>query len=200
MPEDRRDPAHKSGRRVRPGACDTMSPEIRVVSNAALEADLRTRVLALCSEAYEEDFSAYFELLRGGTHVLAFESGELVSHAAWVERELRVGAERRPLATAYVEAVATATRWQRRGLATVVLRSLPPLLHGFALAALSPSNAAFYTRLGWEMWQGPLFYREADRRIATPDEEVMIHRLPKTPPDLDLRDELETDWRPVEVW
>lgn len=177
-----------------------MSPEIRVLTHVELGTALRAQVLALCSEAYEEDFSAYLELLRGGTHVLAFDKDALVSHAAWVPRELRVGGRGRPMSCAYVEAVATRPGHQRRGLATLLLRTLLPLAGTLDMAALSPSRAEFYARLGWEMWRGPLFFRENGRRVPTPEEEVMIHRLPRTPADLDLRDELETDWRPVEVW
>ncbi|GAF68279.1 unnamed protein product, partial [marine sediment metagenome] len=36
--------------------------------------------------------------------------------------------------------------------------------------------------------------------IPTPGEEVMIHRLPHTPPSLDLHAPLSTDWRPGDVW
>jgi hypothetical protein len=37
-------------------------------------------------------------------------------------------------------------------------------------------------------------------RIHTPEEDVMIHRLPRTPAHLDLAAELETDWRDGDVW
>jgi hypothetical protein len=56
-----------------------------------------------------------------------------------------------------------------------------------------------YARLGWEFWRGPLFIRRAGRLIPTPDEEVMILRLPKTPP-LDLEAPLSVEWREGELW
>ncbi len=177
-----------------------MKPEIRIVESDHLGAGLRAQVLALCSDAYGEDFTPYLELLRGATHLLAMVDGNLASHAAWMRRELRVGRDRRPLACAYVEAVATPVRLQRKGLGTFVLRSIPPLVRGFEVAALSPSEPDFYARSGWEMWRGPLFCMEGGRRVATLDEDVMILRLPQTPAGLSLLDELETDWRLGDVW
>ena len=58
--------------------------------------------------------------------------------------------------TAYVEAVATAPGHQRKGLATAVLQRLVDVVAAdpsWQLAALSPSDAAFYERLGWELWR-----------------------------------------------
>lgn len=175
-------------------------PVIHVIEHAALSAGLKTQILALCSDAYEEDFTPYFTLLREATHVLAFKDGQLVSHGAWVRRELRYGSRRQPLSCAYIEAVATPVRLQRQGLGTLLIRAIPPLLQGFDIAALSPSEPGFYARCGWEMWRGPLFYVKNGQRFSTPDEDVMIYRLPGTPTDLDLQDELETDWREGDVW
>jgi hypothetical protein len=71
----------------------------------------------------------------------------------------------------------------------------------FQLAALSPSERghALYSRLGWEEWIGPLFIRQGSALIETPDESVMIYRLPGSPP-LNLQDPLSAEWRPGELW
>ncbi len=177
-----------------------LKPAIHIIEHAALSADLKARILALCRDAYEEDFTPYFALLQGATHVLAIKDGQLVSHGAWVRRELRYGSRRRPLSCAYVEAVATPVHLQRQGFGTLVIQAIPPLLQGYDIAALSPSEPGFYARSGWEMWRGPLFFMKDGQRFSTPDEDVMIYRLPGTPADLDLQDELETDWRQGDVW
>jgi hypothetical protein len=177
-----------------------MNPRIDVVHASRLGKALRAQILTLCSDAYEEDFAPHLALLGEATHVLAFLDDDLVAHAAWVRRELRVGAARRPLSCAYVEAVATPVRLQQRGLGTRVLRAIPPLLHDFDIAALSPSEPDFYARSGWQPWQGPLYYLRDGRRHSSPDEQVMILRLPNTPADIDPCDELETDWRAGDVW
>ena len=69
----------------------------------------------------------------------------------------------------------------------------------YDIAALSPSDPAFYARLGWELWRGPLAVATDAGITPTPDEEVMILRLPKTPP-LDLHGTLVAPWRPGDVW
>ena len=179
-------------------AGDTL--QFSVVAAADLTADARAEVLALCSEAYEADFAWYLELLVGATHLLARVDGELVSHAAYVPRELRVGAARTPLHCAYIEAVATRVRWQGLGYGTAVMRAIPPLLGRFDIAALSPSESGFYARLGWEMWRGPRRYLKDGVLIETPEEEVMVLHPPHSNAIVSLDEALEIDWRPGEVW
>ena len=176
-----------------------ISLQLSVVRNEDLTPDLRASIVALCSRAYEQDFAAYFELLAGGVHMLASNDGELTSHGAWVARELRTQDLR--LNVAYIEAIATEPAFQRRGYATTIMKAIPPLLAEYDLAALSPSDAAFYERLGWRSWEGSLSYRDVrGEDIATPDEHIMILRLPRTPQTLDARATLSTDWRDIEVW
>lgn len=174
--------------------------EIVVLTSAELPDGLRRSVVDLCSRAYEEDFDRYFQLLSTATHLVGSIDGRLVAHAAWVERELR-SSPTGPMRTAYVEAVATDPEWQGRGFASTLLSRIPDLVTGFDLAALAPSDEAFYARLGWERWRGPLSFRQPDGAVvATPEEVVMIHRLPLTPPTLDPSAPLSADWRPLEVW
>jgi aminoglycoside 2'-N-acetyltransferase I len=174
--------------------------QVELVSSKAVQGELREELLSLCSQAYEEDFSAYLELLSPAMHLLGRINDELVSHVAWVERELRVD-DLGALSTAYVEAVATLPSHQRRGYAHALLARVPPLVRQFDLAALSPSDPSFYRPLGWEMWEGPLSYIEpAGNEVTTPEEQLMIYRLPATPASLDVRAKLTVDWRPLEVW
>lgn len=172
---------------------------ITTVRSEALTPKLSAEILYLCSSAYEEDFSPYLNLLKPAVHILGCLDGELVSHAAWVERELRtagIGSMR----TAYVEAVATSPNHQRKGYASALLAAIPELVTDFDIAALSPSESSYYQRLGWELWKGSLAYTQGSVIINTPDEEVMIYRLPRTPTNLDLQETLTADWRPGEVW
>lgn len=105
-----------------------------------------------------------------------------------------------PLDTAYVELVATAPEAQRRGYARTLLRHLVTAMLGFDIGALSPSDPAFYAPLGWEEWRGPLATRTSAGVMPTPDEAVMILRLPRTPGSLDVWQPLSVEWRPGEVW
>jgi aminoglycoside 2'-N-acetyltransferase I len=180
------------------------SVNLEIVRADALDSAARAEIIALCESAYGEDFGRLFEDLTGSAHVLARdEHGALVSHAEWVTRWLQP-AGRPILRTAYVEAVATAPEHQRRGFATAVLRALSGLLTidtSWELAALSPSDPAFYARLGWELWQGPLGIRRGDSIDPTPaDEQVMILRLPRTPATLETASLLTAEWRAGELW
>lgn len=162
------------------------------------EAD-RSALIQLCTAAYEEDFSHLFTSLPGAVHVLGRLRAEIVTHAAWVTRWLQP-AGLPLLRTAYIEAVATAPQHQGRGFGSAVMQELQAQIQDFDLGALSPSYYKFYERLGWELWQGPLAIRTASGLEPTPpDEEVMIMRLPATPP-LDLTALLTAEWREGELW
>jgi len=182
-----------------------MTPvRLEIVTADALSRAARAEIINLCEAAYGEDFTRLFEELPGSVHVLARdERGVLVSHAEWVTRWLQP-AGHPVLRTAYVEAVATVPERQGQGLATAVLRHLSDVLGSdptWDLGALSPSDPAFYARLGWELWQGPLAIRRAESvEPSPPDEQVMILRLPRTPATLDLTSLLTAEWRVGELW
>ena len=172
--------------------------DLRVANATALTADERAGIVALCDAAFGEPFAHLFDEFPGSVHVLGVREGAIVSHAAWVTRWLQAG-DRPPLRTAYVEAVATEPARQRRGYATAVMRELQRRIADFDLGALSPSDPAFYAPLGWEAWRGPLAIRTGDGLLPTPDEGVMILRLPRTPP-LALDARLTAEWRRGELW
>jgi len=84
--------------------------------------------------------------------------------------------------TAYVEAVAAEAKYRKRGFASAIMKHLAGEIQDYELAALSPFRVAYYERLGWELWHGPLFIRTKDDLLPSLDgEEVMIFRPPKTP-------------------
>ena len=158
------------------------------------------RILDVCRDAYGEDLGPVFRTFRDAVHVVGYEGAELVSHALWITRWLQVeGAP--PMRTAYVEAVATSPTHQRRGHASAILRRLAPTVSHMELAALCPSDAgqSLYAGLGWEPWHGPLFIRTDDGLLPTPEERIMILRLPGTPP-LDTHAPISAEWREDELW
>jgi aminoglycoside 2'-N-acetyltransferase I len=152
----------------------------------------------LCKRAYGKDLEPLFATFQDSVHVLAFYGEILVSHALWVTRHLQPG-DGPILKTAYVEMVATAPEYQGSGLGRQVMRALAGAITGYNLSALCPADTQLYEHLGWEYWRGPLFIRHEDGLIPTPDERVMILRLPKTP-SLDLNEPLSAEWRPGELW
>lgn len=175
--------------------------QLQVQSARLLPPPESAAVLALCSLAYDEDYGPALRSFSDATHVLGKLDGRLVSHALWITRWLQSG-ERAPLRTAYIEGVATHPDFRRRGFGAAVMREVRRRLdelEAFELAALSPAQPEWYARLGWERWRGPLFIRTPAGRQATPGEEVMIGRLPRTP-ELNLDEPLSAEWREGELW
>jgi aminoglycoside 2'-N-acetyltransferase I len=71
----------------------------------------------------------------------------------------------------------------------------------YDLGALGASDeaAAFYTALGWEVWQGPTWALTPQGITRTEDEDGGIYVLPVARP-LDPAGELICDWRDGDPW
>ena len=174
------------------------TPVIEIIPSAQLTADQRREIIALCTAAFGEDFSALFDLLPGSVHVLARAEGALVAHACWVERWLQP--EGLPLLrTAYVEAVTVAPESQRQGWGTLAMRRIGEAIAGYDLGALASGSPSFYARLGWEPWHGPTAIRLDGGLLPTPGEDPLILRTAHTPP-LELGVSLTAEWRKGELW
>lgn len=149
-------------------------------------------------EAFE---NSDWEHALGGAHVVLDLDGEIVAHAALVERELQV--DGRPVRTGYVEAVATAPATQGRGYGTLVMREVNALIAArYELGALGTGSHHFYERLGWQTWRGPSWVRLSDGRMErTPDEDgyILVLAVPATP-RLDLTAPISCEWRSGDVW
>ncbi|WP_081763240.1 GNAT family N-acetyltransferase [Imhoffiella purpurea] len=173
-----------------------MKIEIKPSSN--LSTALKDELIRLCTEAYEEQYEEILDELGPATHLLGFIEERLIAHALYINRNLQTND--RSFRTAFVEAVAVLPELQGQGFGSKIMSAIPKLLNSFDLAALSPSEESFYSRLGWELWKGPLFYRSLHgEQIETPDEQVMIYRLPLTG-DLDLNSSLSCEWRKGDIW
>ena len=171
---------------------------LEVIRDIHLTEEQRSAIHTLCNRAYEEDLTSLFETFTDSTHVLGYLEETLVSHAMWVTRWLQPG-DGPTLRTAYVEMVATEANFQRRGFASAIMKRLAEAIYDFELGGLCPAEPELYAKLGWVFWRGPLFIRTSGKLIPTPDEKVMILRLPKTP-TLDLSLPLSAEWREGEVW
>ncbi|HSJ50083.1 MAG TPA: GNAT family N-acetyltransferase [Actinomycetota bacterium] len=149
----------------------------------------------------EEAFTdADWEHAGGGVHFVVREWGEIVSHAAVVERRLHTNG--RELRTGYVEAMVTRADRQRRGLGTAVMRDVGRhIRETFELGALDTGEFGFYDRMGWVRWQGPTAVRTPEGEVPTPDEDGLIMVL-FTPavPELEVTAPISCEWRPGDVW
>ena len=63
---------------------------LEVVKAEQLTPTLLKEILALCSQAFEEEMEPLFETFKDAVHVVGFLDKEIVSHALWVTRWLQV--------------------------------------------------------------------------------------------------------------
>ena len=138
----------------------------------------------------------------GGTHVVRVLGGEIVAHAAVVERRLEVGG--RSIRAGYVEAVATVPSRQGEGHGSAVMREVGAIIGtAFELGMLGTGSHGFYTRLGWRTWRGPSSVRLPSGKLErTPDDDGYLMALwtPSTPPEIDAGAPIACAWRPGDVW
>jgi len=171
---------------------------LEVIDSKDLSGQEYSEILELCSRAYRQDMKPFLDTFGGAIHILGRYRGLLVAHALWITRWLQC-ADLPTLRTAYVEAVATDEKYRNRGFASVVMERLAKEIRQFDLGALCTGSPDFYARLGWQLWQGPLFIRTKDGLIPTPNEQVMVMFLPNTPV-LNLEASLSAEWREGELW
>lgn len=158
----------------------------------------RAAIIALCAAAFAEPFDQLFALLPDSQHILIADAGILICHACWVTRTLQpVGGP--TLRTAYIEAVATVPDRQGQGYGKLAMTRVVEETAGYDLCALSAAVPGFYERLGWEAWRGPTAIRTDEGRLPTPDDEIMILRIARTP-SLDLDAVITAEWREGELW
>lgn len=179
----------------------TSALEIRALRTGELDEATRSAVVVLCIDAHqEEDFRNLFSYLPpDGLHVLGYVGEQLVGHAVVTTRWLQPQ-DLPLLRTAYVDAVATAPAHQRQGVGSAVMSHLASAVGDYHVACLQTERVAFYERLGWEEWRGPLAGRSGEGLIPTPDQKgVMILRLPRTP-ELDPDASLTIEVSPARIW
>ena len=174
---------------------------VRVLSTDDLTAAQRSAIVAVCIGAHDNAaFATLFDHIKsGGRHFLAYRERELVGHAVVTTRWVQP-AGLGVLKTAFVDAVATLPAYQGLGYASAIMRRLATEVDDYAIACLQTDLPAFYERLKWEVWRGPLAGRSDRGLIPTPRQRgVMVLRLPQTPP-LDLEVQLTIECQPDRIW
>lgn len=177
---------------------------IDVIRTEDLTAAERSSIIDVCVAAHDkEDFRNLFTFVpSGGRHFLGYRGAELVSHAVvttrWVQPH---GHDHDALKTAFVDAVSTLPKCQGQGHGTALMRRLAAEVPEYEIGCLQTDNAAaFYERVAWELWRGPLAGRGAHGLIPTPQQRgVMVLRLPRTP-QIDLDRLLTIEQQPNRIW
>lgn len=184
-----------------------MSPNYRIrqVPTAELTGTEIARLRGMLWAAFEHDESGGFsehdwQHGLGGIHFLGELDGQIVSHAAVVERSLQIAGV--PVKTGYVEAVATDPARQGRGFGTQLMRVVGDYVDStFELGALGTGSQGFYERLGWRVWLGPSAVRTADGDEPTPDEDgYVMFRLTPSSVRIDPSAPISCEWRAGDVW
>ena len=179
----------------------TASTLVAFARTEDLDAATRAAIIQVCIAAHrEEDFNHLFDYIpAGGRHFLAYHRGAVVSHAVVTTRWLQP-AELPILKTAYIDAVATLPIYQGQGYASAVMRCLAQNIDDYEIAGLETDRPSFYTRLGWEVWRGPLAGRSEQGLMPTPEQKgIMILRLARTPA-LNLDDALTIECQAGRIW
>ena len=174
--------------------------EVRVAHTADVGAATLAAARALLEGVFQDLSDADWEHALGGMHALAWVDGELVGHAAVVQRRLLHGG--RALRAGFVEAVGVRADQRRRGHAGAMMTGLERIVRGgYELGALGASDegAALYAARGWQRWRGPTSALTPAGIRRTEDDDGTVHVLPVTA-QLDLTGELTCDWRDGELW
>lgn len=180
-----------------------MSADVRLVvtPTSAIVAAYLDVVRALMDDAFEGDFSAEdWRHALGGTHVLAWDGGDLLGHASLIARQLLI--DRRPIRAGYVEAVGVRTDRQRQGIGARLMDEIERLIReSYELGALGDSDAGFefYRVRGWQPWLGPTYADGPAGVVRTEDDDGAILVLPVRA-RLDLTGTLACGWREGDVW
>jgi aminoglycoside 2'-N-acetyltransferase I len=171
-----------------------------IAHTADLDEATLAEIRALMDAAFDDFEATDWEHSLGGMHVLAHERGALAGHASVVQRRMIVGGD--TLRCGYVEAVAVAPAFQRRGIGAALMRACNQIVRGgYHLGALGATDEAvrLYESGGWVRWEGRLSALTPDGIVHTPEEEGFVYVLEVDRP-LDLETELTCDWREGDVW
>jgi len=172
---------------------------VAVVHTADLDGAARAEVRELLDRAFDGELTDDdWEHCLGGLHALAREGGDLVAHAALVQRRLLHGG--RVLRTGYVEGVAVRADRRRRGLGGAVMAPLErAAAAAYDVAALAATDVAlpFYAARGWVLWRGPTSALTPHGLVRTPDADDCVH---VRGPGLDVEGPLACDWREGDPW
>jgi aminoglycoside 2'-N-acetyltransferase I len=167
--------------------------------------DLDPRVLGAARELLYESFAGDlgdgdWEHSLGGIHALVWDGGELIGHAAVIQRRLLHGGH--AWRAGYVEGVGVHPGRQREGHGGAMMDALGEVIRrAYDLGALGATDEAerLYAGRGWQRWRGAASALTPDGIRPTPDDADCIWVLPVTAP-LDLDGELTCDWRDADVW
>src|SRR4051812_38375252 len=134
-----------------------MTFELRTAHTSDLDAATLAASRALLVDVFGDKLTEHdWEHCLGGMHALLYVDGEIVGHAAVVQRRLLHGG--RALRTGYVEGVAVRADRRRRGYGGALMGPLERIVrHAYDPGALGATHQAapLYPPPGWDPLGGP---------------------------------------------
>ncbi|MGI9124045.1 MAG: GNAT family N-acetyltransferase [Mycobacterium sp.] len=173
----------------------------RLIHTSDLDGETLHNARRMLVEAYGGEFTeSDWEHTLGGMHALIAHRGNLIAHAAVVQRRLLHKGH--ALRCGYVEGVAVQADWRGQGLAGAVLDAVEQVIRGaYRIGALSASGTRhkLYRPRGWMCWRGPTSVLAPAGVLRTPDDDGSVFVLP-VELELDTDAELTCDWRDGDAW
>ncbi|CAF0891033.1 unnamed protein product [Didymodactylos carnosus] len=201
-----------------------LTTRVEVYRTIDLTPELRQSISFVCSKAHEHDFSGLWgcideaKITDSVIHVLVYQlnandafliaHGMLSERFCWYSPSSTEAGQLKRIRTAYVDAVSVFPQHQRHGYGTIVMRKLVEIMNEneYQLGALETDKQDFYTRMGWQIWQGSLGGLDVENKqkeVSTPefDGHVLVYRLQKTPEELYLKNgKLLIEKQPGRYW
>ncbi|MFK0266751.1 GNAT family N-acetyltransferase [Streptomyces angustmyceticus] len=177
------------------------TPEVRIAHTSDLDAGTLKAARALLYDVFDDMTAEDWEHALGGLHALVHEDGELIGHAAVVQRRLLHGGK--ALRCGYVEGVGVRADRRGRGYGAAMMEALERIVRsGYDLGALGAADeaASFYAGRGWQLWRGRSWALTPDGIRRTADEDGCLYVLPTASAPLDLDTDLTCDWRDGDLW
>lgn len=156
-------------------------------------------------DAFDGDFATEdWEHALGGMHAVISQRGEVIGHAAVVQRRLYLG--HHALRCGYVEGLAVRADHRGQGLGHALMDGVEQVVRGaYHLGALSTTELGkpLYTVRGWVPWNGPTSVLAPGGPARTPDDDGSLYVLAANlPPSvtLDPGQPIACDWRNGDLW
>jgi aminoglycoside 2'-N-acetyltransferase I len=174
--------------------------ELRTVHTADLPPRSLGAARALLYDVFEDMTDHDWEHSLGGIHALVWDDGELIGHAAVIQRRILHGGH--ALRAGYVEGVGVREDRRGRGHGAAMMDALERVIRrAYDIGALAATDeaAAWYASRGWQRWRGRCSALTPGGVVRTEEEEDCVYVLPVSVP-VDLSGELTCDWRDGDVW
>lgn len=140
---------------------------IEVAAGRQLSERDRSGLISLCTRAFADDFSNLFARRPNARHVVIRIDNRIVGHGCW--EPLPVSISSVTSISAWISAVAVEPTLRRSGIGTGIMSAIESDCERMQLGLLSAAEPAFYVRLGWRRWMGPV-----ERPGANQTEPVMF--------------------------